>query len=433
MSVLGRVLVSPRRRVRPRAARPAPTYAAAHVEDSRHDPGATLARDARGYVNARFDARPRPQFVTTRPSSNQTPVMKTLEKIGWASLCVLNSIAALGGAEAGAQASGRPSMPRLHHVGLNSVDPDRAIEWYLLVWPGARRAVVAGQPAVEADMLLLFNKVNTPPPGAWRHDLQRAAPQSAFWHIGAFTNTTDMAARLGAAGVMHLPLFTSPADVRGVWRSGLAPYAGTLTASQLAAAAPAPPRDGGFSYVVAPDGVLFEFTGGPGTRDSFSHVHFFHEKPLCAANWYVEHLGMELPPARDANGQESSRKPWDPCDVPLGEPGWPSLETIGTIRQPSGGVRYGNGSMSWYPRQCIGNRCGRAQELVRSRGQALDHVAFTINGLDALLTRLRLARVKVLEGPYAFGEVRAIMIEGPDGLAIELIEALGAAPPGPGT
>ena len=39
-------------------------------------------------------------------------------------------------------------------------------------------------------------------------------------------------------------------------RSGLAPYAGTLSAAQLAAAAPAPPREGGFSYVVAPDGVL---------------------------------------------------------------------------------------------------------------------------------------------------------------------------------
>ena len=58
-----------------------------------------------------------------------------------------------------AQGMSHPSLPRLHHVGLNSVDPDRAIEWYLRVWPTAKRTVMAGYPAVEGDMLLLFNKV----------------------------------------------------------------------------------------------------------------------------------------------------------------------------------------------------------------------------------------------------------------------------------
>jgi catechol 2,3-dioxygenase-like lactoylglutathione lyase family enzyme len=316
-------------------------------------------------------------------------------------------------------------MPRLHHVGLNSVDPDRAIEWYLRVWPAAKKTRVAGYPAVDADMLLLFNKVETPPPGAWRDDLHRSDPQSAFWHIGAFTNTTDLAARLQAAGVTHLPLYTSPDDARGVSRSGLAPYSGTLTAKQLPAAQPAPPREGGFSYVVAPDGVLFEFTGGPGTRDSFSHVHLFREQPLCAANWYVEHLRMQLPPTRDASGVESAREPWNPCDASYGEPTWPSLEPIGTIRQPAGAVRFGNGSMSWYPRQCVGARCGDDRPLVPSRGQALDHVAFTVDSLDAWLRRLRAAGVKVLDGPYPFGETRAFMIEDPDGLAIELVEEQG--------
>ena len=326
------------------------------------------------------------------------------------------------GRVAAAQADARAAMPQLHHVGLNSVDPDRAIAWYLRVWPSARRTQVAGYPAVESDMLLLFNRVDKAPPGAWRDDLHRSEPQSAFWHIGAMTNTTDMADRLRAVGVSHLPLFIAPQDSRSVWRSGLAPYVGTLTAEQVANAAVAAPREGGFSYVVAPDGVLFEFTGGPGTRDSFSHVHFFHEQPLCAANWYVEHLGMELPPVRDSSGAETPRKPWEPCDVKYGAAGWPSLEPIGTIRQPAGGVRFGNGAMSWYPRQCVGSRCGRDQPLARSRGQALDHVAFTVEGLDAMFQRLRRAGVKVLEEPHAFGDVRAFMIEDPDGLAVELVE-----------
>jgi len=313
-------------------------------------------------------------------------------------------------------------MPQLHHVGLNSVDPVRAIEWYLKVWPSARKTEVAGYPGVEADMLLLFKKVDRPPPGAWRDDLHRAEPQSAFWHIGAFTNTTDLATRLAAVGISHLPLYTSPLDTHTVWRSGLAPYSGTVTAKQIATAQPTPPRDGGFSYVVAPDGVLFELTGGPGTRDSFLHIHFYHERPLCAANWYVEQLGMELPPVRDSSGVETPRKSWDPCEAPYGEAGWPSLEPIGTIRQPSGAVRFGNGSMSWYPRQCVGDRCGHDRPLVPSRGQALDHVAFSVDALDALMARLRRSGVKVLDGPYAFGGSRAFMIEDPDGLAIELIE-----------
>ena len=42
-------------------------------------------------------------------------------------------------------------------------------------------------------MALLFNKVDRPPAGAWRDDLHRAEPQSAFWHIGANTDATDVA------------------------------------------------------------------------------------------------------------------------------------------------------------------------------------------------------------------------------------------------
>src|SRR6201999_3793202 len=115
-----------------------------------------------------------------------------------------------------------------------------------------------------------------------------------------------IAERLKAVGIVHLPLFVAPNDTtHTVWRSGLAPYNGTLTAKQIASSEPAPPRDGGFSYVLAPEGVLFELTGGPDTRPSFSHIHFFHEHPQCAANWFVKNLGMELPPARTAAGVET--------------------------------------------------------------------------------------------------------------------------------
>jgi catechol 2,3-dioxygenase-like lactoylglutathione lyase family enzyme len=86
-------------------------------------------------------------------------------------------------------------------------------------------------------------------------------------------------------------------------------------------------------------------------------------------------------------------------------------------------VRFANGTMSWYPRQCVGDRCGRAQKLVPSRGQVLDHVAFTVDDFDSMYAALRRDHVKILEAPHPFGDTRAFMIEDPDGLAIEIVAA----------
>lgn len=328
---------------------------------------------------------------------------------------------------ADAEAVRPDGAPVLHHVGLNSVAPETAIDWYLGVWPTARRIEMDGRPAIAAEMYLVFRQVDEPPAGAFDPALGRPEAQSAFWHIGAFANTTNGRAELGARGVRHLPLFTGPDDTVGVWRSGLTPYAGIVDREGAATAPAAPPRPGGFSYVLAPDGVLFELTGGPDTAPSMSHVHFFHEEPLCAANWYVEHLGMTLPPVRNEDGTSSERAPYEPCSAERGAPGWPSLERAGTIRDPRATVVHGSGGMSWYPRQCVDGRCGDDQRLVPSRGQALDHVAFTVTDLEAWHRWLTARGVTILESPHAFDSGRAFMIEGPDRLAIELVE--GVAPP----
>lgn len=314
-------------------------------------------------------------------------------------------------------------VPSLHHTGLNTVDAGAAIDWYLRLWPGARRGSFSGRPTVDAEMDLVFHQVGEAPAGAFDHRLGRPVDQSAFWHIGAFTNTTDWDAAVAAIGLTHLPLFTGPDDVEGVWRSGLAPYPGVATAEQIAVLdADGEPRPGGFSYVVGPDGALFELTGGPSTTPALAHVHFFHEQPMCAANWYVEHLGMSLPPVRADDGTESARPPHEPCEAEPGEPGWPSLERIGTIRQPRASVLHANGSMSFYPRQCVGERCGSPRPLVPSRGQVLDHVGFSVADVDAWAAWLDSRGVRVLAAPHDIPEGRAMMIEGPDGLSIELVD-----------
>lgn len=325
-------------------------------------------------------------------------------------------------AQTGTTGGADVSPPRLHHAHLNSTDPEAAIEAYLTIWPDGRKGTVAGHPAFIAEMSLLFNRVDRPPPGAWDHERQRSEPQSALWHIGGFVDTTDRFEALEAAGFDVLRLETGPNQGEGVVRSGLTPYAGIRTTAQLEDAELAEPRPGGFGYLVGPDGGLVELTGSVRTNPAFAHVHLFHEEPRCAANWYVDVLGFAHSPARDPDtGEPVARERWTPCEGERGDRGWPSLEAAGTVRAPSARVVHGNGSISSYPRQCRGEECTSTPRLAPSRGQVFDHVAFEVDDLDPFLARFDEHGVVILDR-YAFGSGRAVLIEGPDRLAIELVE-----------
>ncbi len=302
-----------------------------------------------------------------------------------------------------------PDVPRLHHTHLNSLDPDAAIDWYVDVWPEGERGEIAGHPAFVADVPVLFTRVEEAPSGAWDFERNRAFPQSAFWHIGAFGDTTDRFEALEARGHTALRLARSADDDAGVVRSGLAGDE---------------PRPGGFGYLVGPDGALVEVTGGPNTGPRFAHVHLFGEHPRCAANWYAEILGFSLPDGRDPDtGNPVPRERYEPCEGERAEPTWPSLDPAGTIRGPNATVRHGSGTISIYPRQCLGTQCEVDEPLVPSRGQVLDHVAFEVDDLDAWAAWLEEKGVTVLDGRGAFGvEGRQLMIEGPDGLSIKLVQ-----------
>ena len=98
-----------------------------------------------------------------------------------------------------------------------------------------------------------------------------------------------------------------------------------------------------------------------------------------------------------------------------GEPSWPALEREGTIRQPGASVLFDDVSLNWYENQ--GDRA-----LVGTRGHLADHFALSVSDLDAWTAKLKREGVKFLELPYKFGDMRAIMIEGPSREAIELVE-----------
>jgi hypothetical protein len=141
----------------------------------------------------------------------------------------------------------------------------------------------------------------------------------------------------------------------------------------------------------------------------------------------IVHLGATFPPTANTfnEGLTFKNGKWDPCDVPAGEVTYPTYMRQGQLRIPAGNARIANASWLWYPRQCQGGRCGPGNDrpLARSRGQVVDHIVLTYPNLDAVIAHLKATNVPILQGPYAFGDTRAILIEDLNGLAFELIEA----------
>ena len=148
-----------------------------------------------------------------------------------------------------------------------------------------------------------------------------------------------------------------------------------------------------------------------GDSERFNHVHMYHEHPVCAMQWYSTHLGAKLPAARagaePAAGGDCRTTTYAP-------PTWPSFAKTGFVREPSGGVTLDDISISIRPWPGGG--------LVSTRGKLVDHWAVSTADLNATVARLKREGVKFLEEIQPWGSARAAMIEGPDRIAIEIVE-----------
>jgi catechol 2,3-dioxygenase-like lactoylglutathione lyase family enzyme len=302
--------------------------------------------------------------------------------------------------------------PGFHHLHLNSVDPDAAIEFYVRQFPASARANWGGLPALRApnDVLLLFTRVATPPP---------TSPQTAIWHFG--WHVTDTRASLESyrsrPDVTLLPLYTTDEGGSVFISSDTWPGTGGvpgLTRAQIAEARArgvAPARAGGFGYMRGPDDALVEYAGNhPAER--FNHVHLYQDDPFCAQLWYQKHLQAPVFAGRTSPTPMTETT----CRVPRGaERSWPALEPQGMFRVPSAAVVFGDVALPWYMRQ-------GEEALVSSRGHLCDHIALAVTDLDAWVARLRGEGVTFLEAPYRLGDTRAVMIEGPSREALELVE-----------
>ena len=302
--------------------------------------------------------------------------------------------------------------PTFHHLHLNSVDPDAAIDWYTRQFSSCTKGDWGGFPALLSpnNVMLLFTKVSAPPP---------TGPQSAIWHFG--WHVTDARKSLAAfqdrADVRLLPLYTTDEGGSVLISSDTWPNVGGvpgLTKAQIAEALCKGIQargGGGFSYMAGPDNALVEYAGNyPSER--FNHVHLWQEEPLCALLWYQKHLnapvraGFAGPPQTEAD-----------CNVPRGaDRTWPALNREGMFRTPRAGVEFGDVVLTWYANQ------GEAP-LATSLGQLQDHIALGVADLDAWVAKLRNEGVTFLREPYRLGETRAVMIKGPSREALELVEA----------
>ena len=99
------------------------------------------------------------------------------------------------------QADALPA-PGFHHLHLNSVNPDAAIEFYMRQFPSTTKANVAGFPALKAGKVyVLFTRVSAPPP---------IEPQTAIWHFGwHVVDVRENLAMYQQRKVKLLPLYTS--------------------------------------------------------------------------------------------------------------------------------------------------------------------------------------------------------------------------------
>jgi catechol 2,3-dioxygenase-like lactoylglutathione lyase family enzyme len=303
------------------------------------------------------------------------------------------------------------AKPGFHHLHLNSVDPDAAIDFYVRQFPSTSKTSWNGFPALKSptNVLILFSQVVAPP---------ATSPQTAIWHFGwhVVDSRKSLDVYKARPDVQHFPLYTS--DEGGTvlissdtWPAGAALGLTRAEIAEAKAGNVQPARERGFAYLQGPDGAIVEYLGNfPAER--MNHVHMFQDHPFCAELWYRKHLDAQPVAGRGSAADMTEAN----CEVPRGpEPSWPALERHGLYRTPRAAVEFDDVMLTWYARQ-------DDTPLIGTRGQLYDHIALGVTDLDAWLDKLAGEGVTFLEQPYRLGDTRAAMIEGPSREAIELVE-----------
>jgi len=302
--------------------------------------------------------------------------------------------------------------PGFHHLHLNSTDPEAAIDFYTKHFQSTSRTTWGGQPAlISGGVLILFNKVETPP---------ALAPQTALWHFGwGVTDERATLARFLALQSTFVPQWTGDGDnFVSVSSDTWPPADGSIgrTRAQIEDAKTAgikPKGGGGFAYMNGPDGAIIEVSGNVPV-ERFTHVHMLEDDPLCAQLWYEKHLNAKRR-ARNLEAPVTEAA----CKVPRGDRVWPSMDKRGIYNGAGGGVVFSDAASNEVG---LYIRPDDDAPLVSSLGHLSDHVALSVADLDAWFAKLKREGVTILMPPYKLGDTRAFMFEGPSKEALELVE-----------
>jgi catechol 2,3-dioxygenase-like lactoylglutathione lyase family enzyme len=263
------------------------------------------------------------------------------------------------------------AQTHFHHVHLNSTDPAAAIDFYTTHLSG-EKATFDGKDAVWTQRSwLLFTKVRRAPP---------REIVSPLFHIGwgAEDMKTEFERQM-KLGTTFQTVLTDGVELFGV---------GT--------------RDRNFfMYLDGPDQVTIEVQSA--THHDFMHVHLFSDDPVAAAAWYQQHLGI------------TTRT---------------KLETVRAFRGiptgPSASMQLDNVTFWIYPaahaKALYGGQWKGRTGFASNRGRALDHVAVSVDDLDATLARLKQEGVRIVSGPRKADGVRSAFIEAPDKMELEIVE-----------
>jgi catechol 2,3-dioxygenase-like lactoylglutathione lyase family enzyme len=273
------------------------------------------------------------------------------------------------------QQTPEPAAPkaRFHHVALNVTDRRAAIEFLTKRFDCGPAKLGGREDAVWAQKSwILFNQVKNQPP----YEIE-----STIWHIG--WGAEDMKATYQKQLDLGTKFQTPLTDI-----------------SKLA-------NTNGFyyAYVDGPNHALIELNTSQ--HHHFGHIHFLSDDPIASGQWYAEHFGIRVRKGSD------EKRYYEGFQV--GPSASFLVDNVNFILFPSGYME------KQWPENWTKHK---EKGFAPTTGRVIDHVGLSVDNLDETITRLKSEGVKVIGRPTRFRKTsqRAIMIEGPDHLSIQLVE-----------
>jgi catechol 2,3-dioxygenase-like lactoylglutathione lyase family enzyme len=257
-----------------------------------------------------------------------------------------------------------------HHVALNVTDPKAAIE-FLTKRFDCEPARLGNEDAVRAqNSWIVFNPVKQAPP---------SEIVSTIWHIG--WGAEDMKATYQKQLDMGTPFHTPLTDI-----------------SKLANR-----KEFYYAYVDGPNHALIELNTS--RNHAFGHMHFLNDDPLAAGQWYAEHFGFRVRKGSDEKRYYEGYQ--------VGPASSFMIDNVNFILYPAG-----------YMEKQWPELWAKHKGFEPTTGRVIDHVGLSVDNLDQTVARLKSEGVKVIgkPAPYRKTSQRAIMIEGPDRLSLQLVE-----------